>query len=278
MRVRVVSFNVWNTEGDAARRIQMINKELHRLQPDLVALTEVVRTSDIDQLPELIDGLDLHASHQDDLLFGPRPHSDHYGGTAIATRWPHRAAEILDQRGANSMDVPWCTIAASVPLPGEGDLLFIASTMSWRLSDESSRERQALALSDLDARHRTALPTVIAGDLNAAPDAACIRYLTGKQTIAGRSVMYHDVWEVAGQGPGYTWTCDNPNARGVIDAIVGQPDHRRRIDYILTGSWDAHPSATCRVERVALAFDQPDDDVWPSDHFGVVADLEIQAR
>jgi endonuclease/exonuclease/phosphatase family metal-dependent hydrolase len=184
----------------------------------------------------------------------------------------------LDQSGVESLDVPWCTIAASVPIPGEGDLLFIASTMSWRLSAESSRERQALALSDLDARHRTALPTVIAGDLNAAPDAACIRYLTGRQSLAGRSVMYHDAWEIAGQGPGFTWTDDNPNARGVIDAIVGQPQHQRRIDYILTGSWDAHPSATCRVERVALAFDQPDGDVWPSDHFGVVADLEIQAR
>ena len=55
-----------------------------------------------------------------------------------------------------------------------------------------------LAIADLDARHRTSLPTLIAGDLNAAPD-ACVRFLTGKQSLAGRSVLYHDAGEIACQ-------------------------------------------------------------------------------
>ena len=53
------------------------------------------------------------------------------------------------------------------------------------------------AITDLDARHRASLPTLIAGDFNAAPDAASIRYLTGRQSIAGRSVHCHDAWETA---------------------------------------------------------------------------------
>jgi len=59
------------------------------------------------------------------------------------------------------------------------------------LEAESARERQAVALADLDARTEP-LPTIIAGDFNATPEAASIRYLTGLQSIGGRSVHYHD--------------------------------------------------------------------------------------
>jgi hypothetical protein len=44
---------------------------------------------------------------------------------------------------------------------------------------------------------------------------------------------------------------------------------------VFIGSWDAHPSAHCHVRAATLAFDQPTDGVWPSDHFGVLVDLEI---
>ena len=154
-------------------------------------------------------------------------------------------------------------------------MLFIAATRSGRLSAESARERQVVALTDLDVRHRKALPTIIAGDFNATPDAASIRYLAGLQSLGGRSVRYHDAWEIAGQGPGHTWSIDNPNAKSEIGAIVRQPDHRRRVDYVFVGSWDAHPTAVCEIRAASLVFDQPTDGVWLSDHFAVMADLEV---
>jgi hypothetical protein len=43
MRLRVVTLNVWNTEGDT-RRSELINHELKRLNSDLVAFQEVVQT------------------------------------------------------------------------------------------------------------------------------------------------------------------------------------------------------------------------------------------
>jgi len=88
-------------------------------------------------------------------------------------------------------------------------------------------------------------------------------------------VLYHDAWSIAGDGPGWTWLADNPVANQTIDQIVRQPGHRRRIDYVFVGSWHAHPDAHCRVESARLAFDRPTDGVWPSDHFGVLADLDI---
>jgi endonuclease/exonuclease/phosphatase family metal-dependent hydrolase len=274
MHLRVLTLNVWNTEGDS-RRLNLINREIRRLNPDLVALQEVVLTSETNQLDRLLHGTELSVTHQAQAMPSSPPWVERYGGSAVATRWPHRVVEVLDSRLADAADVPWCTLAASVPLPDVGDLLFIAATTAWRLDAESARERQVVAITDLDARHRGALPTIIAGDFNAAPEAASIRYLTGLQSLGGRSVHYHDAWAVAGEGPGYTWTVDNPNARTVVDQIVRQPVHRRRIDYIFVGSWHAHPQAHGHVRSASLALDQPDDGIWASDHFGVVADLEI---
>jgi endonuclease/exonuclease/phosphatase family metal-dependent hydrolase len=238
-------------------------------------LQEVIDSPAQNRFETLLGGLNLHTTHQARVLTATPPHSDRYGGTAVATRWPHRFVEALDLNVSGGDDVPWRTLAVIVPIPEVCDLLFIGATLSWRLSAEAVRERQAIALSDLDTRHHTSLPTIIAGDFNASPDAACIRYMSGLQSIDGRSVKYHDVWAVAGEGPGYTWTDDNPNARLEMDRIVRQPNYRRRMDYVFVGSWDAHPNAHCRIVGASLAFDQPLEGIWPSDHFGVVADLEI---
>jgi endonuclease/exonuclease/phosphatase (EEP) superfamily protein YafD len=229
MHLRVLAINVWNIAGDS-RRTDLLNRELQRIAPDLVAFEEVIQTPERNQLQELLKGTGLHGTHQLDAMASAPPWIDRYGGSAVATRWPHRVAEVVDPRLPDAMDVPWATMAVSVPIPDEGELLFISASTSWRLEAESARERQAVALADLDARHRGPLPTIIAGDFNATPDAASIRYLTGLQSIGGRSVHYHDAWRVAGEGPGYTWDIDNPNARSEMEAIIRQPRHRRRID------------------------------------------------
>jgi endonuclease/exonuclease/phosphatase family metal-dependent hydrolase len=266
--------NVQNTEGDP-RRHALINRELLRLDPDLVALQEVIHTPQRNQLAELLAGTDLHGTHQAQAMAYTPPWLDRYGGTAVAGRWPHRVVEVLDLRLHDAPDVPWCTLAVIVDLPGEGEVLFLAPTASWRLDAESARERQAIALTELDARHRRALPTIIAGDFNASPEAASIRYLSGRQSLNGQSVLYHDAWATAGDGPGVTWTVDNPAARAVIDQIVRQPRHRRRLDYVFIGSAHAHPRAHCFIKTASLAFDQPLEGIWASDHFGLVVDLEI---
>ena len=274
MHLRVLAINTWNTSGDP-RRIGLLNSELRRLAPDLVAFEEVVQTSELNQLDQLLIGTGLHGTHQVEAMSSTPPWVERYGGSAVATRWPHRVAEVLDLRLSDAQDVPWATLAVSVPIPSVGELLFVSASTSWRLEAESARERQAVALSDLDARHRGELPTIIAGDFNATPEASSIRYLTGQQSINGRSALYHDAWAAAGDGPGYTWNIDNPNARSEMHEIVRQPNHRRRIDYVFVGSWHAHPNAHCYIESAQLAFDGPIDGIWASDHFGVLVDLDV---
>jgi endonuclease/exonuclease/phosphatase family metal-dependent hydrolase len=274
MRVRVITLNLWNVEGDSKRH-QIINRELRRLKPDLLALQEVVQTPENGSLDTVVYGLDMHVTHQQDVQPFRPPYSDKYGGSAIATRWPHKVVEVLDPRMPQAMDIPWATLAAIVDLGDVGPLLFIGTTAAWRPAAEAARERHAVAITDLDSRHRQTLPTVIAGDLNAAPDAASIRFLTGRQSLEGRSVCYHDAWTVAGSGDGETWTVGNPNASGGMKQIIGQKNYRKRFDYILVGSWDAHPKARAEIQSAECVFDKPTDGIWPSDHYGVMVDIDI---
>lgn len=44
---------------------------------------------------------------------------------------------------------------------------------------------------------------------------------------------------------------------------------------MLTGSWHAHPVAHCQMPAAQLAFNRPTDGLWPSDHYGVVVDVDV---
>jgi len=105
----------------------------------------------------------------------------------------------------------------------------------------------------------------VAGDFNAEPDATAIRYLCGLATLEGTSTYFQDAWRLAGDGgPGLTWSNANPHA-----ALDAEPD--RRLDYIFSGFHGR--SAAGRPLACRVVADAPVDGVWPSDHFGVLADL-----
>ncbi|OLF15452.1 endonuclease/exonuclease/phosphatase [Actinophytocola xanthii] len=245
--MRVLTLNIQHDAGDQ-RRLPLLNRELRRLRPHLVALQEVREH----QLPVLLAGTDLrHTTHQSALI-----RTTDVGGSVVATRWPHRVVDSMERRENNAH---WWLLAVTVTVPARGDLLFVTGSTPWEPSAEWAREHQARELVALIARHPTPLPPVVAGDLNAAPDSASIRHLTAH---------LRDAWATAGQGAGHTWTVDNPLAAAEIARLIGDPTHRRRIDYVLAGR-------EARVRSATLVANHPVDGVWLSDHFGVLADLDL---
>jgi endonuclease/exonuclease/phosphatase family metal-dependent hydrolase len=264
MRLRVLTFNVQNDEGDP-RRTGLINRELRRLAPDLVALQEVRYPA---QLVALLAGTGLIATHQEEVLERRPPEAYRFGGTVVATRWPHEVREAVESRPGDEWH--WWTLTVSVAVPGRGGLLFVSPTTPWEPDAAPAREAQL--------RHVRSAgpPTVVAGDLNAGPEEAGVRYL--------KRLGFLDAWERAGTGPGHTWTVDNPLGAAAIERSTGQRDLRRRIDHILAapdrgagpgnGATGAGPGGF-RVTSASLVGTEPVDGVWLSDHFGVVADLHL---
>jgi endonuclease/exonuclease/phosphatase family metal-dependent hydrolase len=251
--------------GDWGGRRAVLTRGLRELAPDLIAFQEVFKDDAHDTATELV-GSDLHVAHQTTGLLGDG------NGAAIASRWPIVRFHELDQQlTPRTGDFPATTLIAEIDTP-LGFLLFVNHLPSWKPQLELERELQtvaaARALEELVAQRPAHV--VLAGDLDAVPDAASIRFLRGLRSLDGLSVWYRDAWESAHPGePGLTFTTENPLV--LEDSNVRQ-EVSRRIDYVFVRCDQNGP--TLEITACELAFAEPVDGVWGSDHFGVVADLE----
>jgi endonuclease/exonuclease/phosphatase family metal-dependent hydrolase len=127
----------------------------------------------------------------------------------------------------------------------------------------------ALSKFVLERRVKGGFPPIVVGDFNADPDSTEIRFMSGYASIDGASAMFYDAWRLAGTGDdGITWSNNNEFA-----AVAIEPD--RRIDYIFVGYpqrlTDGHGMG--KVLSCRVVCDDVVDGVWPSDHYGVFAEL-----
>jgi endonuclease/exonuclease/phosphatase family metal-dependent hydrolase len=265
--VRVATLNLWGRRGDWDARRKVLAAGLRELRPDLVAFIEAIVTDDYDQVVDLL-GPDYHVAHQQDR----EPDGQ---GASIASRWPIRAVSEVDLNVTPRTDGFACTtVVADVDAPDPiGPLWFADHVPNWQLDFERERELQALAAARFLEEVVAPRPrhVVLAGDFTADPDSASVRFLTGHQSLEGTSVCYRDTWESVHPGePGETFTPSNP--------LVADWDWPfRRLDYILVRCGE-HGGPTLEVQNCRRIFDQPVDGVWASDHFGVVADLDLPTR
>lgn len=273
--IRVLTMNIWNFDGEYKARQRLLREGIRDLAPDLLAFQEAGCDGNRDQVRDMLDGLGYHVIHQ----FDGQTHRPGRDGCAIASRWPVAWLETVNlQVTSLARAYPYAAILVRTHVPAPvGPLLFACTKPSWELNREYERELQAVALVKAIARHadRNHAPTIVAGDYDATPDSASIRFMTGRQSLDGLSVHYRDTWAEAGDGTeGYTWTFRNGSAAGVIDRCFQDKRHERRIDYIFLGSpHDYTRRAVISKARVVL--DKPDNGVWPSDHYAVFAEISV---
>ena len=266
--VRVLTLNLWGRHGAWTDRRAALIAGLRAARPDLVAFQEAFKDEKYDQVRDLL-GPEFSVAHQTVGLLGDGNH-----GASIASRWPLGDVRELDLHVTHrTADYPCAALVAEIHVPDPtGPLLFVNHAPSWQWGVELERELQAVAAARFveDLVSRRGLHVVLAGDFNAVPEAASVRFWCGQQSLGGTSVGYQDAWGSAHPGePGHTASPRNP-----LRVVVGQPRERgRRIDYVLLRCSDHGP--TLEVAACALAFDEPVGGVWASDHFGVVADLVV---
>jgi endonuclease/exonuclease/phosphatase family metal-dependent hydrolase len=260
--VRVVVQNLWGIRGDWEARRGVLSSGLRDLEPDLVALIEAIKTDEYDQVEDLL-GAEFHVFHQQER----EPDGQ---GTSIASRWPLGAVHELDLHVTpRTRDFACATLVAEVLAPEPfAPLLFANHLPSWQLQFERERELQAVASARFleELLERQEAHVVVAADFSSDPDAANVRFFTGRQSLEGTSVCYRDTWEsVHPNERGETSKTDNP--------LVADWDWPfKRLDYILVRCGD-HGGPSLAVAGCERIFDDPVDGVWASDHFGVVADL-----
>lgn len=262
MKVKVLSLNIWNRSGPWKERAERIREWIAALDPDVIGLQEVLRGQGVDQAAELLEGRAYHLEFA--RAAGFWEDSDLEFGNAVASRWP-----IVDREELALTDgaVRERRVALSVTLDAPpGPIAFTTTHLAFRLYHGWLRERQVMEVCDLVLRRRPrgGFPPILCGDFNAEPDSSEMRYARGLQAIDGRSVHLRDAWQEAGTGDGTTWSNRNPYARTWREA-------ERRIDYVLVGP--PQRNGLGAVENCRVVCDDERDGVWPSDHFGVYAEL-----
>ena len=268
MTLKVLTLNIWNEDGPWPERAKRIREWIDRLDPDLIGLQEVLRGPRLDQLEELLPGGRYHSvwaratDFWNDWALG--------FGNAVASRWPiAEHAELELPSGADGERR--VVIRAGIEAPF-GPLVFASTHLNYRFHHGSVRERQVVAACDFvwQARPRGGFPPMLVGDFNAEPESAEIRYVSGLQSLEGRSMYLRDAWTHAGDGgAGITWSNANTYTRPWLE-----PD--RRIDYIFVGP--PQRNGIGLIEHCRVVCNDPRDGVWPSDHFGILAEVRTVPR
>jgi endonuclease/exonuclease/phosphatase family metal-dependent hydrolase len=175
-------------------------------------------------------------------------------GPAIVSRFPIAAWETHDLPRRRGLFDARVLLRTEIEAPWGRFQVFSA---------HASRDGcQAARVGDLVRSRRAAAPAVLMGDFNAAEGSAAIAGLTGRVGLI-------DVFRTANPAePGFTvWQRIEAPAPTVF----------RRVDYVLLLPGTAFPGRI-RASRVVLDTPRrlPDGRVlWPSDHYGVLADIEM---
>jgi endonuclease/exonuclease/phosphatase family metal-dependent hydrolase len=262
-----MTLNLWAQHGEWAKRRRVLQDGMRSIAPDVLTLQETVVDDDYDQVVDVL-GDGYNVVHQTMGLVGDGRHH----GVSIATKWPISAVHEVDLHLTPRTRSYSCggLVAELDAPPPLGRLLVANHGASWEWWAETERELQAVAMAGAIERlaHTDLAPVVIGGDFNAERDAASMRFFSGRQALGGTSVAYEDCWSsLHAEGGGWTIDPGNPLRR------VNEPhvERGRVSDYLLVRCGVHGPNLL--VTNCWLAFTEPVDGVWASDHCGVVADL-----
>jgi endonuclease/exonuclease/phosphatase family metal-dependent hydrolase len=258
--LRVVTLNLLNDLTHWRLRAPLIVDELKALQPELIALQEVVLPNNTAQsIADRLEDYSLHLTPKT----GGRGRRE---GLAILSRLPVEAHEgfSFEHQGR---------VAQRVIVRQAGQLWFFANAhLYWHPIDDRTRMAEVQALIEW-----LPSPAILCGDFNAEPHYASISIVQQR---------FHSAYAVAnGREPDYT--CPTPLYRGPAPQhaarraalhVAGWLDRRRNeawrgtLDYIFV-------DPAIDVRECRLAFDRPaqrDRRIYPSDHFGLAATLQAK--
>jgi endonuclease/exonuclease/phosphatase family metal-dependent hydrolase len=246
-QVHVATLNLRNLADRWDERLPLLLADMAALQPDLMGLQEVVYPAQQDRLLGAAGGGHYRAIRG----WAGRPE---YGNSILAREQleagePERV-DLGHERSATRI---------ALQLPGGGRLVFAVTHLHHLVPDDAVRDEQARGIVDwLDGGTRDAGATIVVGDFNADPaEPAYARMLA-----AGFRSAYA---EANGQEPAVTWPS------GLQGPAIDDDGEPGCLDYIWV-------RGAVRVVSARLVFDRPavdDPGLFPSDHFGVAARVEV---
>lgn len=245
-RLRVATLNILNLADRWSERLPLLLADMAALQPDLLGLQEVVHVMQQDRV------IAAAGAGQYGILraWAGRPEY----GNSLLVREPLAAADVERLELSHGRSA----LRARVDLPGGASVLAVVTHLHHATDGADVRDAQAAALLDWLGDAPPADAAVAVGDFNADPGEPTYR----RMVDAGFRSAYA---EANGAEPAVTWPSGLQAPAMDTD---GEPDC---LDYIWV-------RGAARVDEARLAFDRPDPldpTLYPSDHLGILATLEI---
>lgn len=277
--MRIMTWNVQGRLGDWTARHGALRSWIERTAPDVLTLQESwVEPGGVTQAAQLSEELGLYSHTAAELAgFDRYPDAPYWVVNAVLSRWPlsiERARPLPDENG----EPTWRHVLVTrVHRPADQGGPFIAAGTHLEHGLEQSARRSAQmtalvghladALGD-ETQRRDALPAVLAGDLNCTPESDEYRRATGLAAGPTPGFTLVDAWTAAGNtDPGHTWSAANP----LVPRRAIHP--HRRLDYVMVST--PRRRGAGHVHRCTLAGTSATDGIWASDHYAVVAEVEL---
>jgi endonuclease/exonuclease/phosphatase family metal-dependent hydrolase len=267
MNLRVLTLNLWGEKEPLEERMRVLERALASLRPDVIALQEVREIPGVlpNQAQTLASRLGYH------WVWAPAVQKRRGGqqGLAILSRFEIQghATSPLPTTAPNAEP----RILLMAELETELGRLHCSSVHLSHRPESIDREPQVRVIDEFLRAHPSPLPSILMGDFNTTPDSNPIRFLRGEMALDGHQASYRDAYadcHPADPSGGITWARRNP-----FTARARHPDPERRIDYVFIGPGSR---ARCTLSSCRVVLDEPSPDgVFASDHFGVMADLEL---
>jgi len=276
--LRFLTLNLWGENGPWQGRISLLLDSVAALAPDVIGLQEVreVPGRVPNHAGEIARRLGWHHVFAPSTAWGGG-----HEGLAIVSRFPIGAHEALPLPHSTEAEG---RIILSARIDADRGPFWVHTThLSFRETEGRKREDQVVFVDKVVESHGTDDVRIVMGDFNTVPDSDEIRWLTGMTTLDGRRVAYQDAWARAnaidgggGSLAGVTWASVNPYI-----ALMHWLRSDRRLDYIFVSPVRRDRRGT--VQGAWVVFDEPGETaagerVFVSDHFGVVADVQMVAE
>jgi endonuclease/exonuclease/phosphatase family metal-dependent hydrolase len=245
-RLQVATLNILNLADRWPERLPLILADMAALQPDLLALQEVVYVMQQDRL------IGAAGEGRYEAIRGWAGRPEYGNSLLVRSLLATRDVERLDlglQRSA---------IRTIIDLPGGSSALVAVTHLHHLRPDAAARDEQAAALVDWLGTTQPVAATVVMGDFNSDPGEATYARM---QAAGFRSAFE----EANGREPAVTWPS------GLQAPAMDTDGAPACLDYIWV-------RGDVRVSAARLVFDRPhpeDPTLYPSDHLGINATLEL---
>jgi endonuclease/exonuclease/phosphatase family metal-dependent hydrolase len=245
-RLHVATLNIRNLADRWSERLPLLLADMATLQPDLLGLQEVVYPMQQDRLI----GAAGEGRYGTIRGWAGRPE---YGNSLLAREPLAATATDRVELGTNRS-----ALRAVVALPGGSSVLVVVTHLHHLGPDEAIRDKQTRAILAWLEGAPAADATIVMGDFNADPAEPA----PARMRAAGFRSAY---LEANGAEPAVTWPS------GLQAPAMDTDGDPGCLDYIWV-------RGACRIGATRLVFDRPDPEdptLYPTDHIGIAAHLEI---